>query len=307
MDLWSMRDNSFRQAHFWHVFDPFDRNGRPKPTWNLGKKLTWLGWPRRILTMKWGGFLWNICHQDCTLHLQVGKFRSEKMETQAQKNDKLKSRCFKFMYYGGSMGEASTALNWKPSWACAGAIRGKAVKTPALKRMDFGGFWCPRIQVSLMQQLDEQRKLDCDRLALAVASVASVAEMLRHVAKSWKAGPPGPGSTEETEEKLEAARYRRYRNFSISGRVYALLWKLWTQLTSQALDTACADKYNFLERAFGEQARRFQGYFFEMISRHAQVLSTLSFLFAKSVKSVKRRFLLTTNLPTRRLWRTNRD
>lgn len=186
MDLWSMRDNSFRQAHFWHVFDPFDRNGRPKPTWNLGKKLTWLGWPRRILTMKWGGFLWNICHQDCTLHLQVGKFRSEKMETQAQKNDKLKSRCFKFMYYGGSMGEASTALNWKPSWACAGAIRGKAVKTPALKRMDFGGFWCPRIQVSLMQQLDEQRKLDCDRLALAVASVASVAEMLRNVATCCK-------------------------------------------------------------------------------------------------------------------------
>jgi len=75
---------------------------------------------------------------------KVGKFRSEKMETQAQKNDKLKSR----------------------------------------------------IQVSLMQQLDEQRKLDCDRLAL------------------------------ETEEKLEAARYRRYRNFN---------------------------KYNFLERAFGEQ------------------------------------------------------
>lgn len=56
---------------------------------------------------------------------KVGKFRSEKMETQAQK-----------------------------------------------------------IQVSLMQQLDEQRKLDCDRLAL------------------------------ETEEKLEAARYRRYRNFN---------------------------------------------------------------------------------------------
>eukprot|EP00435_Cladocopium_sp_Y103_P041783 s2911_g11.t1 len=75
---------------------------------------------------------------------KVGKFRSEKMETQAQKNDKLKSR----------------------------------------------------IQISLMQQLDEQRKLDCDRLALA------------------------------TEEKLEAARYRRYRN---------------------------SNKYNFLERAFGEQ------------------------------------------------------
>jgi hypothetical protein len=55
-----------------------------------------------------------------------------------------------------------------------------------LKRMDFGGFWCPRIQVSLMQQLDEQRKLDCDRLALAVASVASVAEMLRNVATCCK-------------------------------------------------------------------------------------------------------------------------
>ena len=43
-----------------------------------------------------------------------------------------------------------------------------------------------------MQQLDEQRKLDCDRLALAVASVASVAsvaigcEMLRNVAKCCK-------------------------------------------------------------------------------------------------------------------------
>lgn len=75
---------------------------------------------------------------------KVGRIRSEKTETQAQKNDKLKSR----------------------------------------------------IQISLMQQLEEQRKLDCDRQAVA------------------------------TEEKLEAARYRRYRN---------------------------SNKYNFLERAFGEQ------------------------------------------------------
>ena len=60
--------------------------------------------------------------------------------------------------------------------------------------MDFGGFWCPRIQVSLMQQLDEQRKLDCDRLALAVASVASVAsvakccEMLQQTEKQGRQG-----------------------------------------------------------------------------------------------------------------------
>ncbi|CAK8986015.1 unnamed protein product [Durusdinium trenchii] len=77
---------------------------------------------------------------------KVGKARNEKTETQAQKNDKLKSR----------------------------------------------------IQISLMQQLEEQRKLECDRQALA------------------------------TEEKLEAARFRRYQN---------------------------SNKYNFLEKAFGEQVR----------------------------------------------------
>ncbi|CAJ1327811.1 unnamed protein product, partial [Effrenium voratum] len=77
---------------------------------------------------------------------KVGETRSEKTESQAQKNDKLKAR----------------------------------------------------IQVSLMQQLEEQRKLECDRQAVA------------------------------TEEKLEAARLRRFRD---------------------------SNKYNFLEKAFGEQVK----------------------------------------------------
>ncbi|CAE7703621.1 hypothetical protein AK812_SmicGene39115 [Symbiodinium microadriaticum] len=77
---------------------------------------------------------------------KVGETRSEKTESQAQKNDKLKAR----------------------------------------------------IQVSLMQQLDEQRKLECDRILIA------------------------------SEQKVEAARYRRYHS---------------------------QNKYNFLERAFGEQVK----------------------------------------------------
>lgn len=77
---------------------------------------------------------------------KVGETRSEKTESQAQKNDKLKAR----------------------------------------------------IQVSLMQQLDQQRKLECDRILIA------------------------------SEQKVEAARYRRYHS---------------------------QNKYNFLERAFGEQVK----------------------------------------------------
>mmetsp|Transcript_57271 Transcript_57271/g.133935 ORF Transcript_57271/g.133935 Transcript_57271/m.133935 type:complete len:622 (+) Transcript_57271:24-1889(+) len=77
---------------------------------------------------------------------KVGESRNEKIESQAQKNDKLKAR----------------------------------------------------IQLSLMQQLEEQRKLECDRLAIA------------------------------SEQKVEAARYRRHHNQT---------------------------KYNFLERAFGEQVK----------------------------------------------------
>eukprot|EP00434_Breviolum_minutum_P016696 symbB.v1.2.014720.t1/scaffold1080.1/size139481/16 len=101
---------------------------------------------------------------------KVGRIRSEKTETQAQKNDKLKSR----------------------------------------------------IQISLMQQLEEQRKLDCDRQAVALASD------FPQISTLWAVWVPPfvDFLAKATEEKLEAARYRRYRN---------------------------SNKYNFLERAFGEQ------------------------------------------------------
>eukprot|EP00438_Fugacium_kawagutii_P024928 Skav213185 [mRNA] locus=scaffold2826:20564:21538:+ [translate_table: standard] len=90
--------------------------------------------------------------------LQVGNIRSQKMETQAQKNDKLK------------------------------------------------------IQISLMQQLEEQRKLDCDRQALALASV-------------------------HHQQQSELFFRSKFQECCLS------VWKSYPS----------ADKYNFLERAFGEQ------------------------------------------------------
>ncbi|CAE7365129.1 unnamed protein product, partial [Symbiodinium pilosum] len=78
--------------------------------------------------------------------------------------------------------------------AKVGETRGEKTESQAQKNDKLKA----RIQVSLMQQLEEQRKLDCDRILIA------------------------------SEQKVEAARYRRYHH---------------------------ANKYNFLERAFGEQVK----------------------------------------------------
>ena len=126
--------------------------------------------------------------------------------------------------------------------------------------------------MSSSEKLKEQRKLDCDRILIAAASFVATVQSPAHVCLLSRGGKhdvtmrPQSRKLKQPDTGAITMQVRPQAHCTCQFDLIRLCPKWahvdtsepWTQSGSLGCSCcsplACSDKYNFLERAFGEQA-----------------------------------------------------